>query len=313
MSLEQDGAVAHVRKSGMLKLILIITIGAPNLSLMEQAYTEHLNYSVVARGQVSSELAQAWDTSRMVGRDYMLMQPESKARIYLRFVEVASVDGYGAMKTFGWNATEILVQDPDALAEVLRGPNSPFRIIGEPRPLSATSNVRAMQVVGPAQEVVYLTRIPPSDSAASLGSAQTYVDRPFIVILGGPDMAAMRQFYQEVFGVSVSEIRPARMTVLNKAHGFDIEQTHPLAMARVSPQYGIEIDGYPETATIRAHRYAELPPAMAMVSFEIASLEDLPLTAPPRIIEQFPYNGRKVGVMHGAAGELIELIETPSP
>ena len=293
----------------MLKLILIITTVAPNLSLMEEAYTGPLDYNVVARGQVSRDLAVAWDAPRMVGRDYLLLQPESKARIYLRFVQGDSVAGYGAIKTFGWNATEILVQDPDELAERLRGPDSPFRIVGEPRPLSATSNIRAMQVVGPAEEVLYLTRIPPSNARES---AQTYVDRPFIVILGGPDMQAMRQFYQDVFHVSVSEPGPARMTVLNKAHGFDIERTHPLAMARISPRYGVEIDGYPETATIRAHRHAELPPAMAMVGFEIESLEGLSLAAPASRIDELPYNGRKVGVMRGPAGELIELIETPT-
>ena len=293
----------------MLKLILIITTVVPDLSLMEQAYTGPLNYNVVARGQVARDPAEAWDAPRMAGRDYLLLQPQSKARIYLRFVQGDSVAGYGAMKTFGWNATEILVQDPDELAERLRGPDSPFRIVGEPRPLSATSNIRAMQVVGPAEEVLYLTRLPSSNARES---AQTYVDRPFIVILGGPDMQAMRQFYQDVFHVSVSEPSLARMTVLNKAHGFDIERTHPLAMARVSPQYGVEIDGYPETATIRAHRYAELPPAVAMVGFEIASLEGLSLAAPARAIDELPYNGRKVALMRGVAGELIELIEIPA-
>ena len=91
------------------------------------------------------------------------MQPESGAGVFLRFVQAAPVAGYGPMKTFGWNATEILVQDPDALAEQLA--DSPFKIVGSPMNLSSNENIRAMQVVGPANEVLYLTRIPPGGAA----------------------------------------------------------------------------------------------------------------------------------------------------
>jgi hypothetical protein len=301
----------------MLELLtVVITLSAPDLELMEKAYTDSLNYHAVDRGQVVEELAATWGAPRMVGREFVLMQPESNADFYLRFVQSDPIDGYGAMKTFGWNATEILVQDPDELAQRFRESGSLFEIVGEPRPLSATSPIRAMQVVGPADEVVYLTRIPPADPDAEgpvRASATTYVDRPFIVILGGPDIDAMRMFYKEQFGFQVSEPGMARMTVLNKAHGFDIERTHPLAMARISPEFAIEIDGYPETATTRAHRYGELPPAMAMIGFEVTSLEPFrsQLLTPAQSLAMKPYEGRSVGVVRGAADELIELIETP--
>ena len=100
----------------MLKLILIVTTCAPDLGAMEGAYTEFLNYAVVDRGQVPQALAAAWDAPRMANRDYVLLQPESEANIYLRFVQSDAIDGYDAMETFGWNATEILVKDPDELA-----------------------------------------------------------------------------------------------------------------------------------------------------------------------------------------------------
>jgi len=299
-------------------MIVVITMGATDLDRMEQAYANSLNYQVVDRGETPEELAAVWDAPRMAGRDYLLMQPESKAPFYLRFVQVDKVDGYGPMKTFGWNSTEILVQDPDGLAKQFRETGAPFDIVGEPRPLSATSNIRAMQVVGPAEEVLYLTRIPPQASegpAANLASATTYVDRPFIVILGGPDMDAMRAFYRDHFGFQVSEPGMARMTVLNKANGFDIERTHPLAMARISPQLGIEIDGYPETSTTRPQRYGELPPAMAIVGFEVESFDGLEplMIAPPQTISGMPYDGRTVAIVRGAAGELIELIQSSQP
>ncbi|HKZ72702.1 MAG TPA: hypothetical protein VJ011_01490, partial [Steroidobacteraceae bacterium] len=288
----------------MLSLFLVITLGSPDVGAIEQAYAQSLSYAVVERGHVTEDLAAVWNASRMAGRELSLMKPASGANVYLRFVQVDAAAGYVPMKTFGWNAIEILVQDPDGLAERLGKPDSPFRIVGPPRPLGPNSPIRAMQVVGPANEVLYLTRIP-----AEMGrhTARTYVDRPFIMIVGGPDLEAMRGFYGDTFRVTVSPPSRARMTVLNKAHGFDIETTHPLSMARLSPEYAIEIDGYPQTATARATRAGELPAAVATVGFEVDSLGAVkaPLVAPARVIAAAPYDGRRVGVVRGAAGELL--------
>jgi catechol 2,3-dioxygenase-like lactoylglutathione lyase family enzyme len=293
----------------MLKLILIITLGVPDVSVMEHAYAEWLGYSAAAHGTVDKDLAQVWAAPAMAGRPYVLMQPASKEKIYLRFVQVAPAPGYVPMKTFGWNAIEIMVQDPDALATRLAKSGSPFRIIGQPRPLGPNSPIRAMQAVGPAQEVLYLTRFPGPDGRPT---ARTFVDRPFIVIDGGPQLEALRDFYGKQFGASVGAPAQARMTVLNKAHGFDIETTHPLAVARLTPQYSIELDGYPQTATARPTRAGELPPAIASVTFEVDSLDavKVPLLAPAHAIASQPYAGRRVGTVRGAAGELIELVET---
>ncbi|MEO7773490.1 MAG: hypothetical protein ABIT36_06825 [Steroidobacteraceae bacterium] len=294
----------------MLKLILIITLGVPNVAEMERAYSTWLDYSRTGQGQVSRELAAAWDAPRMEGRDYVLMQPASRADIYLRFVQVDAAPGYVPMKTSGWNAIESLVQDPDALAKKLAANGSPFKIAGVPRPLGPGSTTRAMQAIGPAQEVLYLTNLP---AGPGRSPAVTFVDRPFIMVLGGTQIDDMLNFYKLNFGLKVSETpSKGRITVLNKAYGLDLDTTHPMGMARVSPQYSIEIDGYPAEATARPTKNGELPPAIAMVGFEVDSLDGLkaPLMAPPRNIASAPYNGRRVAVVRGGAGELIELIES---
>lgn len=295
----------------MLKLILIITLGAPDIGAMEAAYSQWLGYTVEVHGKVDKDLASAWAAPAMAGRPYVLMQPESKAKIYLRFVQVDAADGYVPMKTFGWNAIEIMVKDPDELAERLAKPGSPFEIIGPPRPLGPNSPIRAMQVVGPAKEVLYLTRIPPRADDPSVG-ARTFVDRPFILIVGGPRLDGLRDFYGTTFGAKVSPPGQARMTVLNKAHGFDIETTHPLSVARISAQYSIEMDGYPDTAMPRPTKKEELPPAIASVSFEVDALDGLkvPLLAKPQKVAAAPYSGRRVAMTRGAAGELVELVES---
>jgi len=35
----------------------------------------------------------------------------------------------------------------------------------------------------------------------------------------------------------------------------------------------------------------------------------LPFVAPPRVVREAPYNGKRVGVVTGSATELIELVE----
>ena len=293
----------------MLSFMIVVTMTAPDLGAVEDAYTSHLKYRVADRGTVSEALAAVWDTPRMVGRDYLLLQPASGAEVFLRFVQADPVAGYGPMKTFGWNATEILVQDPDALAEQLAA--SPFEIVGTPMNLSSNENIRAMQVVGPANEVLYFTRIPPGGGGTNLGSAEAFVDRTFIVVLGGPSMDALRSFYNEILAMPVSEPIGARVRLLSRAHDLDLEYRHPLAMASLPKDFGIELDEYPATATTRPQRFGELPPGMAMVGFRIASLTPVAdlLLGEPQAIEAAPYNGRRAGVLRGPAGELIELIE----
>src|SRR5689334_14749032 len=119
----------------MLQLILIITLGVPDVGAMESAYSQWLGYTVEAHAKVDKDLASVWAAPAMTGRPYVLMQPESKGKIYLRFVQVDAAAGYVPMKTFGWNAIEIMVKDPDELAQRLAKPGSPFEIIGQPRPL----------------------------------------------------------------------------------------------------------------------------------------------------------------------------------
>jgi len=296
----------------MLELIVAVTITAPDLAAIEQAYREWLDYEIVARGTVSREEAEQWAAPAVEGRAYLVMQPASGEAVYLRFVEQAPMAGAEPLRTHGWNATEILVEDPHALAQKLR--DSPFRIIGEPRPLSMNPAIVAMQVIGPAGELLYLTRIPPGESAFGLGSARSFVDRVFIVVLGGADASQMLEYYHAGYGLAITEPAPARVGVLNREWGFADDHEIPLAIVRLPDSFLIEVDGYPAKASKRPTRAGELPPGMAIVSFAVDSLDavDVPLLTQPRSLESMPYAGRRAALARGAAGELIELIERAS-
>lgn len=287
----------------MLKSILIITISVLNLEPVETAYQEYFQYKVAERGVVSEELSTMWATEDMAGRDYLLMQPASDAEVYLRFIENDPVAGYAPLTTYGWNSTELLVQDPDALAKRLTG--SPFEVIGPPKDLwDSPTSPRIMQAKGPGDEVLYLTR----NDAYEIN---TPVDRAFILVAGGPSIDEITEFYRERLGVAVGKPSPYKITMISKAHGLPMDTAYPLAIASLSKDFLLEFDGYPPEARARPIKPGHLPPGTAMVSFEVDDIDglDVEWRAAPQAIAAFPYNGRKAGVTVGAAGEWIELIE----
>ncbi len=291
----------------MLQSILAVTICAEDLAVVEAAYTNYLHYRVVERGTVSAALAAHWHAPAMTGRAWLLLQPASGASVYLRFVQQANVPGYVPLKSFGWNATELLVQDPDALAEWLAA--SPFHIVGPPRNLSSNDNIRALQVLGPANELLYLTRVEPGGTDFKLGSAVSAVDHVFIVVCGNPELEAARSFYSTRLQMEVTPSIGVRMSVLSKAHGQDPETLHPLAVVMLRATGLIELDQYPPQAVVRPQRAGELPPGLAMVSFVVDSLAGFAAT----VLPEAPYHGRRAAMLRGAAGELIELIERDDP
>ena len=295
----------------MLTIIIAVTLTVSDVSLVEQSYGTYFGYQVIERGQLSSELANQWNTPGLLGHDYLIMQPESGEEVFLRVIQQDDVEGFAAMKTWGWNSNEILVQDPYAIHERLK--DSPFQIIGEPKGLSMNPEIVAMQALSPAGELVYLTRIPEGKSLFNLGSAKSFVDRTFIVVLGGPDIEAMRQFYANKFSMKTTDPAPSTISVLANAHGLPSDHQFKLGIVQLPHSFLIELDEYPPAATARPTREGELPPGMAMVTFGIENLDqvDVEFVSPPAVVEGRPYNGRRSALVRGAAGELIELIEQP--
>ena len=294
----------------MLESILMVTMLVTNLSVTEQAYDDYLGYDTVVEGNINENLASAWDAEDMINHPYIIMQPESGEDVYLRFIEDKEKTNYKPVGTHGWNSTEILVEDPDKLAEELD--NSPFRIIGMPYDLYPTPNApRAMQVLGPSDEMIYLTRIIPDGSGYNLGSAKSYVDRVFIMVVGGPSMEDLQEYYRETFDMPVTEASDWTIGVISRLNDLPEDTLYPLAIAEFDKDFLIELDEYPETIVPREIADGHLPPSTSVVSFFVDSLDaiDVIWREKPTTIEAFPYNGRKVGVTVGVAGEWIELVE----
>ena len=139
----------------MLGRIACVTFSAPDLDAVEAAYTNHLEYKVQLSTEVTPEQAELWGCQAMSGASCLLMSPAAASDFVFRFVQRDRDPGYVPYTTYGWNASELIVENVDALAERLA--DSPFQIIGPPKNLAFSDDIRAMQVMGPASEILYLT------------------------------------------------------------------------------------------------------------------------------------------------------------
>jgi len=286
----------------LLGAIRAVTYAVPDLDAIERAYVETLGYAVVRRGRVGARQADAWGAPSTNGAAMRILAPASSEPVFLRFIEDAGAVGWTALTTFGWNATEFVVEDVDALARRLEG--SAFRIIGAPKSLTRFPMIRAMQAIGPAGECCYFTQVGPG-SGLDLATARSFVGRVFIVVAAGPDADALFAPYA-AFANAVDPPVATPVTVISRAHGLSPDTLHRHGLVRLTEGTLVELDQYPPSARQRARSEGRLPPGMAMVTFAVDSLGDHPFIAPPTAYDLAGTAGA-AACLRGATGELIEL------
>ena len=288
--------------------ISCVTIAAPELQRMIDTYRLYLGYELVDHGRVLAAQAQLWGRPTLAGRRYAIMLPGGEGTTSFRFVESPASPAYVPFRHLGWNAAELMVQDTDAVAARLA--DSPFQVIGPPADLSFSDKIRAMQVLGPARESLYLTSFKEKLPEFDTPDPTHFIDRVFIVILGGRTATELNAFYTHHFDVGTAPVIPGVISVVSKAHGLPLDTKHELAAIALTGQSYIEADTMPASTLPRSHAGEELPPAISMVSFGVDRLpETLRWVSEPQLLPQAPYHGRRAALTVGAAGELIELIE----
>ena len=292
LDVSTNAAARRAPEGPLLGAIRGVTLTASDLGAAESAWTGWMGYRVAHRGAVPEAVARAWQAPALAGKPILVMGPASGAPTFLRFVEQETPDDGRPRHAQGWSAVELTVQDSDALNERLQG--SPFRVTGPPTTVPTYSYLRAMQAVGPAGEHLNLTWI--TEPRPDLAVAHSFVDRCFITVLGVPDLPAALQFYETTFGNVASPIRQLpqfklAVVVLNDGSKIEIDE-------QAGPPPRPRADGM-------------LPPGLAMVTFECSDFDRFAdrLIGPPVEAAFEPYPGRRVGVMTGAAGELLELVD----
>jgi len=129
------------------------------------------------------------------------MEPASGTDIYLRLIEQPAHPDFVPLRSYGWAAIEICVED--VLAANERILESPFEVIGPPREIDGLPAIYPMQVRGPDQEIVYLTQIREDLPEFDLPRAEAPIDRLFILVLACSDMHASLDWIEERIGFAL--------------------------------------------------------------------------------------------------------------
>jgi hypothetical protein len=278
----------------MLGALAGFTIVTDDLDGAAHAYATFLSYRGDAVARVSPDQAARWRAPSLAGSRQAVLRPASRHPRFIRLIEHRQAASYRPLRSLGWNAIEIVVQSLDDVAHGLEG--SPFRVLGAPEVLDLgfTDKIRAMQVAGPAGEVLYLTEIGGEIPGFALPVARSPVDCAFVAVLGAASLERSAKFYATASGSPAGPALAARIACLSDAHGMPAETRHALATVSLPSASLIEIDAYPATATARPLTPCGVPAGIGFVSFASTAV------SPARLLT-------------GPDSEWIEILSTEDP
>lgn len=293
-----------------MQLLRAATLTVADLNRSVGNYSRYLDYTVVERGDLPADLAASWGAPKSAGKAYAIMAPASGAEIYLRLVEQPAVNGFKALRSYGWNAIEICVTD--VIAANSRMLDLPFEIIGPPREIDGLPAIHPMQVKGPDEEIVYLTQIKSDLPAFDLPRASTPIDKLFILVLGCSDMKASLTWMEKHVGLQTGRDNMEIVyTMLAKAYDTDPAELHTISTMIHGKDVFLELDQYPDAAIDRPHHDSMLVPGCAIGTFWHPDFDSLtgPWITPPVRREGPVYKGKRVATMKDLDGALIEMVE----
>lgn len=292
-----------------MKLLRAATVTVSDLDRTIGLYSDYFDYAVVERGTVDEALAASWQALNTAGCAYVVMQPSSGADIYVRFIEQPPVNGFKALRSYGWNAIEICVQD--VMAVNARMLDSPFEIIGPPNKIPGLDAIHPMQVKGPDEEIVYLTQINDDLPEYNLPRAASLIDKLFILVIGCSDMDRSAAWMQTACGLGFGREMEIPYTMIAKAYGTPLDELHRICTLIHDRDVFLELDQYPDEAVRRQRHEGMLVPGCAIGTLFHPDFDTLPgpwLTE-PTVRDGEIYKGRRVGVLKDPDGTLVELVE----
>lgn len=273
-------------------------------------FSRWLDYSVAERGEVPADLAAAWGTPASAGRRYAVMQPASGANTFLRFVEGDPVPAYLPIRSYGWAAIEICVQDVLAVNDRMLSAGSPFPVIGPPTRIAGIDTIFPMQVRGPDQETLYFTEITTDAPDSGLPRAGSLIDKLFILVLACPDMRATTEWFARTLKLDTTDPIAIRYSMISLAFARPISDLHEIVTAKWDGDVFLEFDQYPPETVVRPRHEGALPPGVSICTLFHPAFDALEVDwfSPPVVREGAIYGGRRVGVAKTPEGALLEIV-----
>ena len=159
-----------------------------------------------------------------------------------------------------------------------------------------------------------LNEVRQNTPSSDLPKAASPVDHIFIVILACADREAALDWYRDRIKLDIGGSYTIEYTMINKAFGLPDGHQSTITMAQKARLPIIEVDGYPQAATVRPGPADALPAGNAIVTLAVDSLDALALDwiTPPAVRNGPLYANRRAATVRGPAGELLELVEIGS-
>lgn len=296
-------AIAHGTILGGLSTV-------PSLDTAVRAYRDVLQLDLVEQGALPADLAESWGCPGNAGSPHAVLRPSSGAPCWFRLVEQPAHQGFKPTTSYGWAAFETTVKDvwywPDAL------PPDLFEIVGPPKVLENIEPAFIpMQALGPGREMIYLNEVQGDLPDTDLPRANAPVDKIFIVVLATPSREESIQWYVDNVGLARGADYTLPYSMINDAFGLDPETQTTITMVSHGRMPIVEVDDYPEAASVRARHEGMLPPGNALVTLAVGDLDacSAKWIVPPTQREGALYEGRRAATAIGAGGELVECVE----
>ena len=290
-----------------------ITLTVHDTAATARRYADWFDFRLAEKGVVDDDTARSWSAPACSGKPYVVLRPASGAKVDLRFVKGDRVPDYRPLRSYGWAAIELCVQDVMRMAERMR--DSPFVIVGPPSAIPSLPTIRPMQVRGPDDEIVYLTEITTTDPADGLPIVNAPIDKPFICVLACADADATSRWFTTQLGVHVSEPIAIPYRMINRSFGFPADRLHTLCTGDDRGDIYLEFDQYPQEATVRARHDGALPPGVALCTLTCDDLDTIPgpWSRAPTARGGVIYEGARVGTLITPEGSLVEVVESKGP
>lgn len=252
------------QRSGLQRL-LGFTISSASPRAAADAYIRHLGYHLLSDGEVDAVTAAAWDAPALAGRRMVTVSASRRVgdKAFVRFIEQVPIVSAPLLGQ-GWNAMEVLCEDPYRLADSFS--DTPFKVVIPPRPLPFDPDLHAMQVLGPSGELLYFTSLPRHKRLLDLEPADRWVDQPFIAILGGSDIDRLLRHYREMLDTPTIDPAPVNVQIVNEVFGLHADTKIRLGMVKFPRHFLFEVDEHPSVSQPRPCRPGELPQGIAMVT-----------------------------------------------
>lgn len=218
--------------------ILHATLVAPDAQAVGVAYAAQLPLQVVEHSRLATLDAQRLQRPELAVTPQVWLANHEGTRV-LRVLEDPQAQAPDEVSVrHGWMVVEYAVGELDALVARLQ---PPFRVLREPADLDFSPGLRAAQIMGPAGEVFYLTRIEPPVPPFDLPQVDATQMRPFIGVLASRNRDASQRAWLALLGTPGWQLH-TRIGLVNRALGLPTETRHAIALLPMPGQCLVEID-----------------------------------------------------------------------